>query len=303
MPASKFPKLLQVSQRVHIKDLAKVEEKVSKLVAGGWAELQFIVDFDYTLTRAHKDGVPVHCSWGVLENYEKMGAEYFEAVDKLRKKYYPMELDLSMPLKEKIPKMVEWYTNANRLLTQANVNKDWYPDMVQKSTCELRDDTDTLMNKLDQQGVPFLILSAGLGDLINEILKHFQLLKSNVKVVSNFCEYDEAGVVSGLKDPMIHMFNKSEASVHDPELKDRHNIVLIGDSLGDLKMADGVEDTNVVLSIGFLNPKSGKDGKKPEISEDALKLYTDKFDVVLVDDQTMDFPLALLKEVEEGPAL
>ena len=75
---------------------------MSKLVEGGLAELQLIVDFDYTITRAHKDGEVTHCSWGVLENYEKMGADYFEKNAAVRKIYYPIELDLSIPISKEL---------------------------------------------------------------------------------------------------------------------------------------------------------------------------------------------------------
>ena len=85
----------------------------------------------------------------------------------------------------------------------------------------------------------------------------------------------------------IHMFNKKAPSQEG--LEERKNIVLIGDSLGDVRMADGIKDINVVLSIGFLN-------KNVEAN---LSEYKRCFDVVLVDDQTMDFPLALLQDVLE----
>jgi HAD superfamily hydrolase (TIGR01544 family) len=287
MAHSKLATLMQASKRVQVGDPAGLQEKLRKLVEGGSGNLQFIVDFDYTLTRSHKNGTPVECSWGVLENYKKLGPDYVKKTNALRSKYHPIELDLTIPLDEKIPHMVEWYTNANRLLTDAGVHKDWYQDMVRDSTCELRDNTDTLMNSLDELKVPVLILSAGLGDLILEILKYFQLVHSNTKVVSNFCKYNEDGLICGLNPPMIHMYNKSESSIHDPELEHRHNVILLGDSLGDLHMAEGVKNPNVVLTIGFLNNKF----------EENLEAYKKNFDVVLVDDQTMDFPLAILDEI------
>ena len=266
----------------------QVKDKLRKIIEGGLSQLQFIVDFDYTLTRAHKNGTPVDCSWAVLENFKKLGEDYTAKTNALRAKYHPIELDLTISNEEKIPHMVEWYRNANMLLTEAGVHKDWFPDMISQSNCEFRDDTDKMMSALEEDKVPCLILSAGLGDLILEILKHFRVDHPNVKVVSNFCKYNDEGLIVGLKEPMIHMYNKSESSVHDPELEARHNVVLLGDSLGDLHMADGVQKLNVVLSIGFLNKKI----------EENLPLYKEKFDVVLVDDQTMDFPMALLDAVK-----
>ena len=64
-------------------------------------------------------------------------------------------------------------------------------------------------------------------------------------------------------------------------------VVLMGDSLGDLRMAEGVENPDVVLKIGFLNSKV----------KERLDQYMEGFDVVLVDDQTMDFPNAILSDI------
>lgn len=37
---------------------------------------------------------------------------------------------------------------------------------------------------------------------------------------------------------------------------DRHNIVVLGDSLGDITMADSITDKKNVIKIGFLNEVS-----------------------------------------------
>eukprot|EP00088_Acartia_fossae_P020169 TRINITY_DN21822_c0_g3_i1.p1 TRINITY_DN21822_c0_g3~~TRINITY_DN21822_c0_g3_i1.p1 ORF type:complete len:299 (-),score=49.93 TRINITY_DN21822_c0_g3_i1:541-1437(-) len=288
MVKGKISSLLSASKCVQVRDQLKVKAKLKDLIDGGFPQLQFIVDFDYTLTRSHKNGEPVDCSWGVLENYKELGVDYVQKTNALRAKYHPIELDLSISLEEKIPHMVEWYTTANHLLTEAGVHRSWFPEMIKDSSCELRDDTDVMLSSLQEHNVPCLILSAGLGDLILELLKHFKVYHENVKVVSNFCKYDEDGLIIGLKQPMIHMYNKSESSFSDPELETRHNVILLGDSLGDLHMADGVEKLNVVLSIGFLNKKI----------EENLSLYKEKFDIVLVDDQTMDFPMAIIDAIK-----
>ena len=183
----------------------------------------------------------------------------------------------------------QWYTGANMALAESQVQEAWFPRMVQQSNCELRDSTQLLMSKSRDQKVPFVILSAGVGDLIKEILTHFDVLHDNVRIVSNFLEFDSSsGAVRGLKPPCIHMFNKKASSQEG--LEERKNVILIGDSLGDLRMADGIKDLNVVLSIGFLNKNV----------EGNLAKYKESFDVVLVDDQTMDFPLALLQDISQG---
>jgi HAD superfamily hydrolase (TIGR01544 family) len=74
------------------------------------------------------------------------------------------------------------------------------------------------------------------------------------------------------------------------KLQSRHNVILLGDSVGDLHMCDGLESPEVVLKIGFLNVKI----------EERLETYLDKFDIVLVDDQTMNVPLDIVKMLSES---
>eukprot|EP00092_Neocalanus_flemingeri_P061227 GFUD01073571.1.p1 GENE.GFUD01073571.1~~GFUD01073571.1.p1 ORF type:complete len:304 (-),score=89.29 GFUD01073571.1:26-937(-) len=279
-------------RRVEVADMTKVQSKLQQIISGGPDHLQFIVDFDYTLSRAHKDGKLVDCSWGVLENFQELPSDYHKKVKVVKDKYYPIEIDMSISLEKKIPIMIEWYKKANGLLSESGVNRSWFPRMVAESNCELRDDTHLLLNRLNHARVPVLVLSAGLGDLISHIMSHFGVLHGNTTLVSNFLDYDQEGKVVGLKedDGLIHMYNKSESILKRSQgdnYADRKNVVLLGDSLGDLKMADGVKDPNVVLTVGFLNKNI----------EESLETYKKSFDIVLVDDQTMDFPNALVTDV------
>lgn len=70
------------------------------------------------------------------------------------------------------------------------------------------------------------------------------------------------GVIKGFKGDLIHVYNKHDGALKRTEyfnqLKDNSNIVLIGDSLGDLTMADGVPNVENILKIGFLNDKVSK---------------------------------------------
>lgn len=67
------------------------------------------------------------------------------------------------------------------------------------------------------------------------------------------------GVLRAFKGELIHIYNKREGALlntgHFQELRTRPNVLLLGDSLGDLSMADGVQDMENILKIGFLNDK------------------------------------------------
>ena len=269
----------------------RVQTKIRGLIKDGHANLQFIVDFDNTLTKTHRDGVSLDCSWGVLENYKELPSSYHERVRAAKDKYHPIELDVSISQEEKIPIMIQWYQEANRCLADSGVKLPWLPLMVEQSNVELRDQTDNMLKTLHNKEVPVLVLSAGVGDLINHIMDHFGVLHSNVKLVSNFLKFDEEGNIVGLKgeeSELIHMYNKAETvRKRSEEASERKNVIVLGDSLGDLHMAAGVKDPNVVLTIGFLNNNI----------ESSLETYKENFDIVLVDDQTMSFPNSLLGEI------
>jgi len=53
------------------------------------------------------------------------------------------------------------------------------------------DGCDWLFEELHKHGVPLLILSAGIGDIIIEAIKQRATLRDNIRVVSNFMDFDE----------------------------------------------------------------------------------------------------------------
>lgn len=61
------------------------------------------------------------------------------------------------------------------------------------------------------------------------------------------------------KGKLIHVFNKNENAIHSSDyfekLCGRTNVILMGDSIGDVKMALGVPQPSSVLKIGFLTGK------------------------------------------------
>merc|ERR1711907_520823 len=59
--------------------------------------------------------------------------------------------------------------------------------------------------------IPFLIMSAGLGDVIKEFFAqrlHFALAETTV-IVSNMMKFGDDGCLTGFSEPLMHMFNKN----------------------------------------------------------------------------------------------
>lgn len=80
------------------------------------------------------------------------------------------------------------------------------------------------------------------------------------------------------------------------KIHQRGNVLLMGDSLGDPCMADGIENPSAVLKIGFLNHDI-----KTEQEVVRLNKYLEAYDIVLIDDQTVDVFKMILGSFGSSP--
>lgn len=71
-----------------------------------------------------------------------------------------------------------------------------------------RTGTAELVKSLDEVDVPMLVFSAGLGDVVNAILKCHGVVNKNIHVISNFLKYKD-GHVNGFTNDIVHPFNKN----------------------------------------------------------------------------------------------
>lgn len=69
-------------------------------------------------------------------------------------------------------------------------------------------------------------------------------------------EFDDSDRLVGFQRPLIHTFNKNGSVIpanYIDELSHRNNVILLGDSIGDVSMAEGVQGCDNLIKIGFLN--------------------------------------------------
>ncbi|XP_061565320.1 7-methylguanosine phosphate-specific 5'-nucleotidase-like [Cololabis saira] len=285
---SEIPELAKGS--VLMRERRRVEETIHAMKQAGAGSLQVISDFDMTLTRFSHDGKRVPTTHNILENRLLMNEDSTKKMRDLLNTYYPIEIDASRSIEEKLPLMVEWWTKVHELLIQQRIRKDMLAQAVKVSGTMLRDDCRLLFDRLAEQQVPLLIFSAGVGDVLEEVIQQNHVFHSNVHIISNYMDFDHTGVLQAFKGQLIHTYNKREGAVHAAGLRalqGRPNVLLLGDSLGDLTMADGVSQPHNILTIGFLNDQV----------EERKESYVNAFDIVLVKDETMDIPNAILSHI------
>lgn len=276
---------------VHMKNPERVEQIICGLIKGGATKLQIITDFDMTLSKFTVNGKRCPTCHNIIDYSKMVTDDCRQKLVQLKNQYYPIEIDPQLSMEEKFPFMVEWYFKSHSLLVEQRLQRDKLSEAVRESDAALRDGFEQFFDRLQQHSVPVFIFSAGLGDVLEEILRQSGVYHPNVKVVSNFMDFDDNGVIRGFKGELIHVYNKHDGALRNTEyfkqLKDISNIILMGDSLGDLSMADGVPNTENILKIGFLNDKV----------EESLDKYLDSYDIVLVRDETLEVPNAILQKV------
>ncbi|KAM4536195.1 cytosolic 5'-nucleotidase 3-like [Fundulus diaphanus] len=277
------------SESVWMKDRQRVEEILQSMSKDGSNTLQVISDFDMTLTRFSYNGKRCPTCHNILENSKAISNEARQTLDDLLQTYYPIEIDISRPVEEKLPLMVEWWTKAHDLLVRQRIKKDELAEAVGQSEARLREGYECFFDCLHEHAIPLLIFSAGIGDILEEVIRQANVFHPNVKVISNYMDFDESGILRAFKGELIHIYNKREGALlntgHFEELRSRPNVLLMGDSLGDLDMADGVQDMKNILKIGFLNDKL----------KERKQSYMDSYDVVLVEDASLEVPNAVIR--------
>uniref|UniRef100_A0A8D3DBR9 5'-nucleotidase n=1 Tax=Scophthalmus maximus TaxID=52904 RepID=A0A8D3DBR9_SCOMX len=267
---------------VHMRDPERVEQIICGLIKGGASKLQ--VEHG---TSSPFNGKRCPTCHNIIDNCKLVTEECRQKLLQLKNKYYPIEIDPNLTMEEKYPFMVEWYFKSHTLLVEQRIEKDKLPEVVRSLT----EGYEQFFDRLQQHDVPVFIFSAGLGDVLEEIIRQAGVYHPNVKVVSNFMDFDDNGVLKGFKGELIHVYNKHDGALRNTEyfkqLKEYCNIILMGDSLGDLSMADGAPSVENILKIGFLNDKV----------EERLDKYLDSYDIVLVKDETLEVPNAILQKV------
>ncbi|XP_033025505.1 7-methylguanosine phosphate-specific 5'-nucleotidase isoform X2 [Lacerta agilis] len=244
-----------------------------------------------TLTRFGFNGRRCPTSYNIIDNSRVISEEGKKKLKDLLHHYYPIEIDPYRTMEDKLPLMIEWWTKAHDLLAQQKIKKIDIAQVVKESDVMLRDGFNILFDQLYQNKVPLFIFSAGVGDVLEEIIRQAGAFYPNVKVVSNYMDFDDSGVLRGFKEPLIHTYNKNNTVLKDTEyfqqLCSRTNILLLGDSMGDLSMADGVVDMENILRVGFLNDRV----------EEQRGKYLEAYDIVLEKDETLDVANGILRFV------
>ncbi len=275
-------------ENIHIKNPSLLAEKIIKIKKDGINHLHVVSDFDRTLTPAFHNG-KVSSGFELLRTAGYLPTQYVEESYALKEIYYPIEINESLSLEVRSAKMREWWQAHLDIMIKYGLHQKYMDEIISRDLIKARPESFNFYTLLHQQQIPLLIFSAGLGDLITGFLKKQHMLFENMHIIANFFSYNSDGLVTGFKSNIIHSLNKNEkqvvSSFYYHTIKNKKNVLLLGDSLGDIHMSEGLVNDTIVC-IGFLNDNMEK-----------LNAFSQVYDVVILNDGSMDYVNQLLEEV------
>lgn len=264
------------------------EKKKEVFKKQGIGKIHIISDFDRTLTKAFVKGIKFPSIISQLYDGHHLTEDYTKKAQALRDKYHPIEINPTIPIEEKRKAMEEWWRTHKKLLIESGLNLRDVQDIVNNGNLEFRVGASEFLDLTHNLKIPLVVFSSsGIGEAIPLYFRKLNRYYDNIHIVTNSMEYDEKGSAIATREPIIHVFNKGEIALKGlpimRELEDRKNVILLGDSLGDLDMVQGFKYDNI-LRIGFYN-----------YEEESLDDFKRSFDVVIMNDGSMSFVNDLLR--------
>lgn len=240
--------MLSIPDGFQCRDAELVSTKLHSFAAAGPGKLHIVSDFDLTLTAGKHPGDNLG-TWDVMDAL--MDADGVTRHTEIYHSFRPIEVAGKLTHAVAAEKWAETLD----LITSYHMNiGDIRAAFL--SVAILRPGAKALFDAAKDNGIPSVILSSGITNVIEIIAKHYNIHPDYI--LSNDLVIDDNDHVSGWRrDSLIHVLNKHEMS-HDELSKlrsTRPNILLLGDVPADVSMVAGHEN---VIRIRVLDPRKGE---------------------------------------------
>lgn len=233
----------------------------------------------------------LHDSKYTSEEYRKIGNDNYEF-------YRHILADNDMDVDTKNKHMNDWWEADMSGLVKQGITKDQFLEMTQTSNLFFRHGIKQLFEIKTKHEVPFLVVSAGIGEVVKsafELYFNEQSIDESVlkpfSILSNLGIYDENNVLVDFNRPLVtamnkddHVHNRFEEQKHSDEESGHHtrdNIIMLGDITQDVKMIDKVKYVNAI-KIGYLNHKQNLENEK------YLESFKEHYDIIVTFDGNLD---------------
>lgn len=251
-----------------VADTNKVTQKLRRFMSAGPAKIHFLFDFDRTLTTSKHTGDNT-TTWQILHGL--LPAHGQKASDTIRDKYLALEAAGALSPEDS-------HAFSTSVLSLHTTHGTHRLDIERAAKqIKLRDGSRELFAACEAAGIPTIILSAGIRDII-ELIAHSNGINPSL-LISLKLLFDENGRLNGWdKDSMVLIHNKQEsfrqwaADIHE----ERPYTVLIGDTVEDARMAEGDENVLRIRVCDSSNDACGSTAYHEETFNAGFDLIVDE---------------------------
>jgi HAD superfamily hydrolase (TIGR01544 family) len=183
-----------------------------------------------------------------------------------------------------------WWTEANAMMLRHNLTESNVVEAIHQANTVLRPGAISFLTNCISEGIPVMIVSAGLNKVIREFLRKHDtsgtLLQSPMLTIhANEMEFDADGRLCGFGKHLITTRNKRDV-LHSPGASaqlhqlthSRRHVLLLGDNINDVDVVADLPPTVKAIKIGFAN--------RPDAN---VSQYLERYDVVVTEDGPMDY--------------
>lgn len=168
-----------------------------------------LCDFDRTISTYNSS-----TSWGMFRISKRVPKGYQDDSNKLFEKYRPIELNNKIDSTIKKEHMKRWVLEQVNLFSKYGIDINLYHEIIENEIASivLRNDFPSFARDMYLLDIPIYIVSGGLIDPIEYILKSNECLYPNIDITTNMLD-ERNGKIVGLKEPVIHALNKNTISL------------------------------------------------------------------------------------------
>lgn len=249
-------------------------EKLNSLNSISPSDLYILTDFDGTITNDNSDS-----SWASIFKNPKVTKEFIDECIRIFNHYHKYEIDESLSFEEKMSIMSEWYSKNIETLINFGITEEIINYASNnESIMSFRNGAVDFLRTMYDRDIPIIVISAGVGNIIEQFLIKNNCNYPNIYICSNFLEY-ENGIVKGVKNNnLTHPLNKNEVFLPEKiknKISSRNNILLLGNSVLDINMAGNNRN---VYKLSFLDEKI----------DERLESFKENYDMVCTDNTSYD---------------
>lgn len=271
----------------------KYHAKLAALRERGVGRLLVLTDFDETLTSTRgRDGAHGDQCHEVLLRYLDL-----DQPAGLRERLTPLIEWDSLPEPQKMAlcggdesvraAKTRWWFAAFQQVALDFGLADRVAECIVKSNAQPREGLGAVFRWLEARGVPLLIVSAGVQQVLEAILEAGHApLPSTATVVANDLRQLAVRVTSRSKATALELVPGFPGVVAG-----RDAVLLLGDKPSDCAVAGGLPAGCEVLKVGFLRPV--------DTTPEKVQCFLTYFDVALLGDPPMDFVAQLLSTIAD----